>query len=70
MSHFVSRVFRLSYTPPGRRLEDVRRQHGLARTAPGPTDEGTGEDAVRLPLEEQITRPELFGDDADASLGR
>ncbi|MEV4341677.1 hypothetical protein [Streptomyces sp. NPDC049590] len=38
----------------------MRGQYGLTRAAPRPADDGAGEDAAGLTLEEQITRLELF----------
>ena len=38
----------------------MRGQYGLSGDAPRPTDDGTGEDAARLALEQQITGLELF----------
>ncbi len=51
----------------------MRRQYGLTRAAPRPADDGAGEDATELALEEQITRLELFIGDVlpqDARQGR
>ncbi|GAA3071302.1 hypothetical protein GCM10010448_62640 [Streptomyces glomeratus] len=48
----------------------MRRQHGLTRTAPRPTDDGASQDATGLTLEEQITRLELFVGDVPAQDAR
>ncbi|MEE1668521.1 hypothetical protein RCR19_23870 [Streptomyces sp. WAC07094] len=59
MSHFVRRVFRLSYTR--RPVGDSNMCGGsTALRALRLTDDGTGEEAAVLILKEQITRPELF----------
>ncbi|MEU6667599.1 hypothetical protein [Streptomyces sp. NPDC046727] len=74
MSHFVRRVFRLSYTR--RPVDDSKTcggQHGLTCAAPRLPDDGAGEDAAVLALEQQITRLKLLVCDVlpqDAGQGR